>query len=105
MDVDLLEYNGCLALLVAADTNPNTQNMRYVTALMWATVIGHDEIVRCLLKNGADTNIRDNDQRTSLHWAYIDDRPEIAELLLMYGADTTVKDLHENIPSEYKKWM
>ena len=48
---------------------------------------GHKEIVKLLLQNGADVNIKDDKQGSPLHYASLKGHSEIAKLLLLYGAD------------------
>ena len=64
--------------------------------IMEAARHGYPEIVKSLLKHGANINATDNKGRTALMWAKISDdikppklkqdRAEIADLLLKHGA-------------------
>ena len=49
---------------------------------MWASLEGHLEIVKYLVKNGADINIKNEDGNTALDWAATE---EIKELLRKAG--------------------
>jgi uncharacterized protein len=63
------------------------------TALMDAAMMGHREIVRSLLDNGADVNARDTCYGdTALILATIMGNQEIVELLLERGAVKNVRD-------------
>ena len=62
------------------DLNATDQDGR--TALMCATKIGHDAIVKVLLEEGVDPDISDPSGRTPLSWAAGDGYEEIVEMLL-----------------------
>jgi hypothetical protein len=81
----LLEHN--------ADTN--SQDIDGETALYW--VVGRSggkavDIMRRLLENGADPNIRDKHHKSPLHQASSRGRLDVARLLLSYGAKVDEKD-------------
>lgn len=64
------------------------------------------KIVKLLLENGADPNIRDGwkfDEWTPLHIvaAYTDDNAEIFKILLEYGADLTAQDWDRRRPERF----
>jgi hypothetical protein len=65
---------------------------RGYTALMWAAIFNHPEIVSALLAAGADVNAKDNNGSTALIWAAIKGYPEIIRILLSTGADLDIKD-------------
>ena len=48
--------------------------------------------IEVALKNGADTNTKDDNGRTALMWAIIFERTEAEEILLKYGADVNARD-------------
>ena len=99
---------------LAAGTGVNTQNKNGRTALHWATVNGHKDIVELLINEGADVNLKDLAGETPLDWigassllseeAYLplldegevetrgkkikSDKDEIAYLLRKHGAKT-----------------
>ena len=58
-------------------------------ALYLAIENGHTEIVKLLLKAGADIHANDD---YALHWAVADGHTEIVELLLKAGANVHAKD-------------
>ena len=99
---------------LAAGTDVNTQNKNGRTALHWATVNVHKDIVELLINEGADVNLKDLAGETPLDWigassllseeAYLplldegevetrgkkikSDKDEIAYLLRKHGAKT-----------------
>ena len=56
------------------------------------TAIGHIEIIRLLLQNGAEVNVKSNDGYTPLHYAAIRGHVEILHLLVENGADIEAQD-------------
>ena len=96
---------------LAAGTDVNTQNKNGRTALHWATVNVHKDIVELLINEGADVNLKDLAGETPLDWigassflseeAYLPHLPEargkkiksekdeIAYLLRKHGAKTS----------------
>jgi ankyrin repeat protein len=70
------------------------------TALHSASIYGHKDIVEILLVDGADINVKDNNNNTALWWANLNTLPhwynnnidkyrEIVELLIRKGATIT----------------
>ncbi|MEN9450820.1 MAG: hypothetical protein RJA83_1438 [Pseudomonadota bacterium] len=49
-----------------------------------AAAKGDLELVRSLIKNGANVNVVDSDERTPLHWAYEKGHADIAKLLIIF---------------------
>lgn len=74
------------AIADGADANART---RYgATALAFAAERGHVEMVRFLLKEGADPNVVDDFYKSSpIVWAMMNDRPEVVIALIEGGAD------------------
>jgi len=61
------------------DVNAIVCDEKKLTPLLWAVIQRQKEIVKLLLKRGADRKAVDIDGNTALHWAMYD--PEIARLL------------------------
>lgn len=56
------------------------------------------DIVRLLIKHGADVSVRDKTDATPLHLAAFSGSSEIVRLLLEQGADVTVVDMNHKTP-------
>ena len=68
------------------------------TPLSIATIKGHADIVKLLLKSGADPSARNKDGGTALHYACLLGRPEIAMLLVDHGADANATAINGDTP-------
>jgi len=64
---------------------------------MNAALFGHLDVVKLLIKNGADVNAA-YDRGNALHWAALTDRREVADFLLRRGINVNVTGtrLHSN---------
>ena len=78
--------------MLAQGTDANSQLEDQSSALHWAAVSNHREIVKALLAGGADVNIQFEDGGTALHWAAFFGEPETVELLLESGANPKLKN-------------
>ncbi len=89
-------------LLLEKGANPNVKatgldsDKTGKTPLMFAveaskTDAGYD-LVKLLLRNKADVNMKNGDGNTALHLACIEGSPEAVKLLLDYGADIEAKN-------------
>lgn len=68
------------------------------TPLMQAALDGNTERVRDLIRQGADIDQRDDNDRTALMFAVINRHYETMKVLLEYGADVNAKSNKEGTP-------
>lgn len=69
--------------------------------LHFACISKNTFIVKLLLVNGIDVNIRDHTDCTPLHWACCYGNIEIIKILLINGADCSSIDIDGNTPVHY----
>ncbi len=74
----------------------NSQDDSHTTALMYAAFNGHIEIVKLLLKSGADVNLVNDQNRSALMFASTSPSVEIVKLLIDAGSDVNLGDSVEN---------
>ena len=63
-----------------------------IRPLHWSARNGHLEVVRALIKAGADVNAKDNDGWTPLHYSAWNGHLEVARALIEAGADVNAKE-------------
>jgi ankyrin repeat protein len=81
------------ALKAGADVNKKYEHGYCLTPLMYATLVGHREIVEELLAMGADIDAKDDDyERTALMQAILLGHEEIVTLLIDNRADVNAQD-------------
>ena len=68
------------------------QTMSGLTALMFASVNGHSEIVQLLLNAKAKLDLQNENGETALYLAAVKGYPDIVQLLLEYGADPNISN-------------
>ncbi|XP_063925148.1 uncharacterized protein LOC135139015 [Zophobas morio] len=76
---------------------------RYYNSLGWtplytASMNGHEKIVKCLVKHGAEINRTDSDGKTPLHAASMEGHEKIVEFLVKCGAEINRVDKHGRTP-------
>jgi ankyrin repeat protein len=84
----------CTQLLLAAGSNPDTvwKQNNNSTALICAAESGSGEVMRLLIRAGANVNVKNAVGQTALHVAVEKNSPEHVRLLLRYGADASIQD-------------
>ena len=68
------------------------------TALHYATVSNRIDVIKLLLREGADVNKQDDDKNTPLHWAARYNYTEVARLLIQNRADVNIRNYLNNTP-------
>lgn len=63
-----------------------------ISLLMIATLFKNFEIVKILIKNGANPNIKNNNRITAYKVAYINNDREIMEFLIENGAEPNIEN-------------
>ncbi|NWI86796.1 ANKS3 protein, partial [Pitta sordida] len=76
------------------DVDLNQRNCGGWTALMYASYIGHDNIVHLLLEAGVNVNIPTPEGQTPLMLASSCGNESVAYFLLQQGAELEMKDIH-----------
>ncbi len=74
-----------------------------VTPLAWASMNGHEDAARLLLRSGAGVDARNRDGSAPLHSAVFAGRQEIVKILLDYGADVHAKNSNGETPLDSAK--
>jgi ankyrin repeat protein len=82
----------------------NKKNIAEHTPLHYASQEGYVEIVRTLLKCGANPNVRDYDWKTALHFSCAKGYEDISELLLANDANVNNFDRMGSTPLIYAAW-
>ncbi len=81
-----------------ASVNTSSNNALNVTPLQSAAAGGHANIVRMLLKNGANPNVRERSGFTPLHAAAANGNVECIHLLIFGGADLHARSDDGKLP-------
>jgi len=90
-----------IKLEISKGTNLNFKNYFGWTALHYAVVKNSEEMIKPLIKNGADINIGDEKRgQTPLHFAAMTGKKQAVELLLLNNADPYKKDINNKIPKQ-----
>ncbi|XP_070548274.1 LOW QUALITY PROTEIN: ankyrin repeat and SAM domain-containing protein 3-like [Ptychodera flava] len=86
------QYDCVHAIIVSGELDLNKKNSGGWTALMYASYIGHDNIVNLLLDAGVDVNIKSSKGRTSLMLAASCGNESVIYFLLHNDADIESTD-------------
>ena len=74
------------------DVNLHVSDEFDKTPLHVAAENGHNEVVKHLVKKGADVNAKDEDNWTPIHYAVMNGHNEVVQLLIEKEADVNAKD-------------
>jgi len=91
---DVAEY----LIKAGAPVNSTSHNELKAAPIQSATAAGHERIVRMLLANGADPNIREQGGYTPLHAAAQNGDETMIRTLLYGGADLVLKSDDGKLP-------
>ena len=87
--------NAVKALIESGTHVVNEQDNNGYSAIHAAASYGHEELIRYLISNGADVNLKDNDGDTPI---LLCEEPEIFLILKSFGANpTAVNDVGQGI--------
>ena len=95
--IDVAEY----LIKAGAEINSQSENEMKVTPLHSATAGNHANIVRLLIKNQADANLRQTGGFTALHSAAQNGNVPILRLLIFNGADLKAKTDGDKIAMDF----
>lgn len=88
-----------LLLAFTKDLNATSGNWAYKTALHYAAGSETNlEILRLLIKNGANLNARNSEKETPVHLAVLEKRDDALAELVTAGADINAQDKRGNTP-------
>ena len=89
----------CVQALLASGLDPNAQDGRGDTPLIWAAEHGREEVVALLLgQPNINLELRDQEGRTALLLAAEEGHQGVVEQLLAGGADAAVMDTEGRTP-------
>lgn len=79
-------------------TDPDVRGKGEMTPLHLAVYHRHEDIMRMLLRHGADANLRNSSGRTPLHMASAHTSHAMVAMLLDWGADPRIRDHQGQVP-------
>ncbi|XP_031632810.1 26S proteasome non-ATPase regulatory subunit 10-like isoform X5 [Contarinia nasturtii] len=84
-----------------ADVNVEVNGIVASRPLHYAAVRAYADIVKCLIKNGAEVNDEDENKQTALHWAIISNgyaKTEIVKYLVSHRANVQAENIWQETP-------
>ncbi|XP_046579895.1 serine/threonine-protein phosphatase 6 regulatory ankyrin repeat subunit C-like [Haliotis rubra] len=89
----------CAELLLKTDTSLlNTPDKEGLTPLHMAAITGNSNLLRLLLKKGANLTCRDQEGHTVVHWATVTGHTECLEILIEHDADLSTPRQAQSVP-------
>ncbi len=85
---------------VGAGVDINVRDAQGRTALPYASLNGHNEMVEMLLALGAERNVQDDEGNTPLHLAARSDHEDTCRALLTAGADRALRNEMNQTPAD-----
>lgn len=86
---------------MARKSNVNAKDKMGLTSLHMATQFGHLQIIKLLIKNGADINTQNAFGNIPMFYVPNENAVEICKLLMKHGADPTIKNEYDVAPLDY----
>ncbi|KAH8150178.1 uncharacterized protein LAJ45_05864 [Morchella importuna] len=84
------EFEATIRVLLSRGASRYSSHTLDGQLLLWAVKNGHEDVLKMILEQGVDVNVRDVDGRTPLHWAALFGMVDIVRVLLESGADGSV---------------
>lgn len=81
------EFEATIRVLLSRGVSRYSSHTLDGQLLLWAVRNGHEDVLKMILEQGVDVNVRDADGRTPLHWAALFGMVDIVRVLLENGAD------------------
>jgi ankyrin repeat protein len=91
--------------LLAHGFDVNSVDRDRYTLLMWAAQKGRLDLVRCLLKNGADVNMKSDLCRTALSMAAKNDHKNVVNVLFCHKYEYVTDILNEDVLCVISQYM
>jgi ankyrin repeat protein/beta-lactamase regulating signal transducer with metallopeptidase domain len=97
--VELLRMHGA-----KEETSSAPANLKPAQSLHEAAEAGNLELVKKLIAEGADVNVKDNEGQSALHYTVSKGHIEIARLLIAHGANVNLQDEKGFTPLTWVIW-
>ncbi|CAG0879444.1 unnamed protein product [Darwinula stevensoni] len=88
-------------ILMEAPETMNAQDEEGFSALHLAVICGNANVVKFLIRKGADIGVLDNEGHSLVHWATVCGEVEVLDILLEAGSGADTRDLHGATPLHY----
>lgn len=88
--------HGASALWVTAGSGEKLYQMNLIDCELIIVILGHLNVLKLLVKNGADVNHRTDTDSTPLRAACFDGRLDIVQYLVNHKADVNIANAYNN---------